>query len=392
MIPPLRLASSFTLTALLIGFVSASCGLDTSGTDTAGDDGGGSMTLDASGLFDGPTTSDAHGGLDATHLGDVVTADAAPPTDGASHVDAGPPVDAAVDASVDAAPPPDSSVVCSEANGCITIPGGWSLVAVETTQADACPTGFAGTAPNNVVETPTVPASACGCGACDVTTPPSCAAVPVNVYYDGFGCLQGQCGCAGQPAQNANAHAGMCNTDLYTGGTTGFDFRFAPGPATGGACSAPVAELTQNVTYAGHERVCVQDSPTSGNCSGDQCTPGFAAPYRACISQSGHQTCPAVFTTAHYVGNAASYTCAACGCAPEAKCDGTMTYYTDTMCSAGAKAFTADGTSCAASGGSMYGSYEFAGTLATSSTTCTLTAGAPSNVALTNELTVCCQP
>jgi hypothetical protein len=394
----LRLASSFALTASLLAFVSASCGLDTSGTDTALDDDG-AAPLDASGSLDTSLPSDAHGAADAVHLGDT----SAP--DGAHATDASPPLDATADAiadatppadaSLDASPPPDSSPVCNSSNGCITVPSGWSLVAVETSQSDACPSGFSANPANNVVEGPTVGANACGCTPCTLTTPPSCTGVPVDVFYDGDLCPAfPACGCAGVPASNQNAHADECNTDLYTGNLAGLDIKFVPGAPAAGTCSAASVENTQNVTYAAHDRVCVQDTPSSGNCTGDQCTPTLPTPYQACIAQAGHQTCPAPFTASHDTGSGADYTCGACGCATSttAKCEGTMTYYTDTMCMNGAKTFDADGTTCASAGAGAYGSYIFAGMLGAGTTSCSATAGAPSVVTLANELTVCCQP
>jgi hypothetical protein len=396
----LRLFSSFALTASLIAVVTASCGLDTSGTSALGDDDDGAVPLDANGLFDTSTSNDAQGSLDATHLGDSGTTDGAHPND-ASPLDATQDVTQPIDATpVDATPvdatPLDSSPVCTTANGCYTIPsGGWVLVASETSQADACPTGFATHGPTDAIEQPNVGANACGCATCSVTTQPSCTGVPVSIDYDGFGCPQTPaCGCTGNPSQNANTHAGTCNTDLYTGPVTGLDLKFTPGAPAAGACTAASTENPQNVTYGGHDRLCVQDSATSGNCVGNQCTPDLAAPYKACIALPGHQSCAAPFTVLHDLGSGADYTCGACGCTTSttSKCDGTMTYYTDNTCSSGAKTFDADGTSCASAGTGMYGGYIFTGVLGAGTTSCSATAGAPANVTLANELTVCCVP
>ena len=67
-----------------------------------------------------------------------------------------------------------------------------------------------------------------------------------------------------------------------------------------------------------------------------------------------------------------------------------MTYYTDNMCTMGAKAYPADG-SCNASGtsGADKG-YIYTGALTSSG--CKATPGAPANVTLQSEQTVCCAP
>lgn len=367
----------------------AACGLDIEGTLIPDADAGvpsdGNVVdviVGADGGADG-TPGDA--AQDAT--ADVTAQDALADTSVADAARDTSAMDAPADTSPDTSTP-DSST-CTLANGCIVVPSGWALVAVDTVaSAPACPTGFAAAGASDVVEGPNAGATACGCQACSVGTQPDCASGAVKVAFDFGG---GGCGMAGAPPQNNNTPAGSCGTDLYMGSLNNLNLKYTPPAPTGGACTSAGQLQKQNVTYAGHARVCRPDTPTSAGCNGNQCTPTLSAGYSACIEIAGNQTCPAPMTAKHRVGTDVSYTCGACPCTVGSKCSGTMTLYRDNQCQNNPIALTVD-DACHPSGTNQsYGSYKYTATA--SMVTCAPGAApAAQSVALVGEETICCAP
>lgn len=401
-----RAISVFALVGACAAF--AACGLDVGGSmdvapdaesphDGAGNDApiGVDGALDAS--IDAPTDATMpDGGADAAP---DAAADASMDARADVGADAG--IDSAIDSAADSAPdsspdsapdapvdaPPDAT--CSITNGCVVVPAGWSLVAIDTAQPTAaCPTGFANAAPVDVVESPNVGANACACQACSISTPPDCNAGAVKVFYDLGGM---QCGAAGVPAQNDNNPAGACNSDMYQGSYANLDLKYVPPAATGAACAAPAVQQKQNVTYGSHARTCAPDSAAAAGCNGNECTPSLASPFSACIAMSGNQTCPAPMTVKHLVGTDVSYTCSACPCTVSATCSGTMSLYEDNNCTMGLHPIAADGQCHPSGTNKMFRSYKYAGTA--SNVSCSAgNVPAPQNVALVGQETICCAP
>jgi hypothetical protein len=438
------------LGAAVVGFLlmAPGCGLQLSGLDTSLVDAGGALdatghhppTMDASqsgsssgapgddGSSNGGDGATDDGATDATDA--IVAMDDGPGADDGASGDGEVPGDAAPDAGAttgddggsddasepgadaDAGTPLDATVVndgaasdgasAAESGGggpcgapgstCITVPSGWTLVALASSQTVDCPAGFG--SPSNVVESPNA-SSACSCGPCSTTSPPTCGAGEIGVAYDEtFSVDVGSCDEAATPPMLSNYPAGSCGTDLYTGGSyESFDIKYTAPGASGGVCSAP--GVTGSLTFGAHDRVCAPTSPAAANCVGDTCAPVLAAPYTACLASTspGSVACPAgTFDVAHVVGTGASFSCSACPCAVSATCSaGTVTLYTDATCSRGATSFTTgDCTNVALSttNASFLG-YKFHGGTA-SNVSCSATPGTAEDVTLTAETTVCC--
>ncbi len=272
-------------------------------------------------------------------------------------------------------------------------------MAFAPSQGTACPNGFATASPTEVVEGPNT-TNACACGTCSVGTQPTCAAGAIATFYDIHGPATNTCGLPANPAQLGNNPAGACDTDLYKGNEDGLDLKFVAPGASGGQCTS-AGQATGNITYASQDRVCTADNGQAAGCNGNQCTPNLAAPYLACVAQTGAVSCPAgsAFTQQHTVGTSVTLTCSACGCNVSATCGGHVALFTDNACKNGETDIAAD-SQCHAGpaagtggiGGTDFGSYEYVAD-APSNVACastgTSTAG---NVALTSEGTICCVP
>ncbi len=368
----------------------AACGLDIEGTLV--DDGDAAAPLDgnvADVILGADGGADVTSGDAASDVGDgSVTDGSMADARDASGLDAASDtaIDVQLDAPRDVAP---DTATCTLATGCIVVPTGWTLVAIDTVATPpACPTGFAGAAANDVVEGPNAGATACGCATCSIGTQPDCSSGAVKVAFDFGG---GQCGTAGSPPQNNNTPAGSCGTDMYTGTLNNLELKLTPSGPTGGACTSAGALQKQNVTYAGRARVCQPDSPAAAGCNGNQCTPTLPAAYSACIAMAGNQACPAPMTVKHRVGSDVSYTCAACPCSVGAKCSGTMTLYRDNQCTSMPHVLAVDDVCHPSGTNQSYSSYKYTGTA--SNVTCAPGAApAPQNLALVGEETICCAP
>jgi hypothetical protein len=358
-------------------WLSTGCTLGLAGLEAPGVDGSASTTT-------GPDASD----LDQASLGD----DASSPSHPIPRGDAGGPGLGSHDASTPDSPPvgPAPPDACTNAAGpCVVVPSGWALVAFAPSQATSCPAGFDAAPAQNVVEGPQA-SGACGCGACSVTQPPSCASGAIAVAYDKD--FSGSCDLVAMPSPLGNAPAGSCGTDIYQGSYATFDVRYAAPAPSGGACTSPGVQMSGGVTYASQDRVCQSGGPQAASCDGGVCRPTVAGPYAACIAAPGAVACPpGSLSVAHQVGTSASLSCADCSCAVTASCSGTLTLYTDTTCTTGPYAISTDvcvGISSAAT----YKAYEYTGAAAKDVGCQAGTPAAAQSIALADEQTVCCAP
>jgi hypothetical protein len=374
--------------ALVVGsvLVTAACsvgvgGLRASSTDDAGGSSVGPADVESP---DATSTSSGGGHLSPGDGGTPSTA-----ADDASDSD----TDAqAEDAGITMTRPPFDASACDDASGpCVVVPGGWTLVAFAPNQASACPAGFDSAPSTDVVEGPDASA-ACSCGSCSVTSMPSCSAGPVDGFYDYRATVAGgTCDMPDTTPTLANNGPGACNTDIYSSGTySSFDVEYVGPPPSGGACTAPGTPEGAAVTYAFMDRTCAPDSPQAANCVGDVCRPTLPPSYGACIATAGVQACPqGPLGVQHIVGASASFTCGGCGCTLSSTCAGTITLYTDTRCSTGAKSIPS-GDCVAITADVTYESYKFAGGAPTNVTCKSATTGPGQGVTLTGEETLCC--
>lgn len=393
----------------------AACGLSTEGVESSGIGGPDSSTThgdDANGsdLDVGPAPV-ADAATDSRRASDAPLHEPDARTDARSDTDA--PTDASEggeresgetgeDAPVDApATGPDagdtgtSAVACDGGPGCVVVPPGWTLVAFASSQSAACPAGYA--TPDDLIEGPDA-SNACSCSACTVTGPPSCASGSVAVYYDTVTAPgSGQCGTPGVSPMLDNSPAGQCGSgsDVYHGDYSLYDIEYIPPPASGGSCSAP-GSATGAVTYAAQDRTCVPQTPQAAGCVGDACMPDLAAPYSACIMQSGVAACPpGPLGVQHLAGSGVSFGCSACGCSVSATCTGTVTLYTDTKCTKTGVTIPADGscnriTTLAGPGTHVYEAYTYAGNAPTSPSCTASGTSSAENLALAQQVTLCC--
>jgi len=260
-------------------------------------------------------------------------------------------------------------------------------VAFSASQAAPCPAGF--DTSGDVVEGPSA-AGACSCGACSVTSPPTCTAGPVPVSYDyDTTAAAGTCYMTASPSPLSNSPPGACLTDIYQGDYSTYDARYDAPPASGGACAAPGVSNAGGVTYAGRDRVCESSSPASAGCTGNVCRPMVSGGYQACVAIAGDAACPSgPLSVAHHVGASAQATCPDCDCTVTAACSGTITLYTDTACKKGGTSL-ATGV-CQFVGDEAFKAYVYTGA-SPQKVACQATP--PSSgpvVSLVSEATVCC--
>jgi hypothetical protein len=352
------------------------CTLGLGGLEAAGGDGSAPTTT-------GPDAS----GLDEASPGD----DASPPSHPIVGGDAGRPGSGNHDASTPDGPPvgPAPPDGCTNAAGpCVVVPSGWALVAFAPSQASSCPSGFDAAPAQDLVEGPQA-TGACGCGACSVTAPPSCAAGAIAVAYDED--FSGTCDLVAMPSPLGNSPPGSCGTDIYQGSYATFDARYAaPGPS-GGACTSAGVQTSGGVTYAAQDRLCQPTGSQAASCDGGVCRPTLAGPYAACIATPGAVACPpGSLSVSHDVGTSASLSCAACSCSVTGTCSGTLTLYTNTTCTTGPYAISTD-VCVAISSAATYKAYKYTAAAA-KDVGCQAGAPASANVALAGEQTVCCAP
>jgi hypothetical protein len=363
----------------LVPVAFAACGLEVTGLQDVGHDGGVVPTTDASGGFasdsGAPTGSKDANGSTPTPESGTAEDDAPSETDDDS-----------------GGPPPPPPIPCDASAGCYVLPTGWSIIAFASNQTAACPDGFALAAPNDLVESPT--AGGCTCsGPCTVGTAPTCASGAITAGYDVNNPI-GSNTCGTPASTQNNDPPGGCDTDVYTGSFTGLDLKFNPPPASGGQCSSP-GQASGMVTYGAQDRACQPDSTQSAGCTGDACSPNVPAPYAACLVHGGNVACPAgvPFTVQHTVGSGATVVCTDCDCAITADCSGTVEFFTDTACSKGELDIGADG-GCqsgvpASITPTMFGSYKYVAN-APANVACTPNGTSTGTATLTHEQTICC--
>jgi hypothetical protein len=276
-------------------------------------------------------------------------------------------------------------------NPCTAVPAGWALVAFASAQSSPCPPGFDSAPASDLVEGAAPGASACTCGACGVTTPPSCASGAVAGYFDySATAAAGTCYLPDTMPLLSNDPPGACLSDVHQGGYTTFDVRYnAPAP-TGGVCSTPGVPNAAALTYGAHDRVCAANDVAAMNCSGTSCDPNLTAPYEACIAAPGNVACPpGPYTVAHAVGFSGSFDCADCACKITSTCSGTLTLYSDANCQKGAYPI-ATGVCVDVTSAASFETYQYKANAPTKVSCQAGAAGAPQNVALADPETVCC--
>jgi hypothetical protein len=349
----------------------AACGLALSGLEEAAGDAGTLPSGDGgNGFFDAPLSASDDGSPEPSEAGE-----------GGIGTDN--------DARVVTVTPCEAGTV-----GCYVIPTGWSLVAFAPNQSAACPSGFAIAAPTNLVEAPNA-SSACTCGTCTVSAPPTCANGAITSSFDVNNPI-GTNTCATAGGTMNNNPPGACDTDVYTGNFDGLDLKFIPPTAADGQCATP-GEATGTVSYGAEARACQPDSPAAAGCTGDTCTPPeIAAPYAACIVRGGAVACPGgPFSVQHVVGTSATVNCTACNCTVSADCSGNVELFTDTACMNGELVIAADaGCHPGAPAGILattFGSYKYVANAPTN-VACASSGSSTGSATLTHEQTICCAP
>jgi hypothetical protein len=263
----------------------------------------------------------------------------------------------------------DGPASCDMAR-CPSIPDGFQPVRLAQSKS-SCPAGWS---ESDVVSQPTAGDGACSC-ACNVTNP-TCDTGTITRTLDNTSTPT--CGSAGA---SFLANQGGCSpTNLGIGYP---HYQVNAPPPSGGSC-----------TWDAHVDTSKVASSPAVLCSPPASCQGAICDGPVCVSHDGDVDCPAPFSNKTLVGTSATADCGACpaSCTIDAKCTGTLKFFTDQQCSQGEVDFTADGT-CADSPTSVYGpyySYSYVGSV--DSATC---AGTPPTATATAKLdgatTVCCQ-
>lgn len=314
--------------------------------------------------LDGYTDGDGSVVLDATSdtpQSDVVTSDVAPKDGGT-----------------------ETGPVCNtQTSVCVPdLPSGWAWAVYDPDARVACSTGY-GT-PTDVSEGIDAGAASCNCGC--TTTNPDCHS----------GTLAIQAG-SNNTCNNINTQTdvadGGCNT-LTQFTTSNNSVAVTPPNPVGGSCTASPSQTIPAVGYAHQGRTCAYEAgaPGPGCANGEVCVPN-PAPFNACVSQVGTQTCPTAFPTQHIVGSKIADTrgCTACGCTFDAgSCGGTLTLWTDTGCSNNQTAIPATSTCTKANGNNRtWHGYSY---VPQPTATCAGSAVAPDGgVAFSDLTTICCK-
>jgi hypothetical protein len=274
-------------------------------------------------------------------------------------------------------------------SGCIVVPPGWTLVVFTPTQSVPCPTGFAQQPPTDLSEGPNA-GNACACGACGVTTQPSCPIQPIGVHFGSVPAATPVCGMTAPSFPNGKP--GLCNNDVQRPATPIIDIAFAAPSSTGAACASPGQPQAGQVTFASQGRACVPDSAASAGCSGTTCTPSVTSPYAACIMSPGQVDCPpGPSTMKHLVGTGVTFSCSDCACSVSAACTGSVTLFNDAngTCDPNNLVATivADGTCHPAP---IFTTYQYSGNPPTGVLCSTTGPSSASGVVLQNPATLCC--
>jgi hypothetical protein len=353
------------IAAVSVALLSAGCGLDLGGLAAALPDGGAI-----------PAPVDGAGPDASVQPDDASSPDSAGPRYVGPSNEAG----------------PSASLPCSASSGpaCMVVPTGWAFVAFAPDRSSPCPSGFVDS-PSSAVEGLDAGIS-CGCGACKITTPPSCASGPVGVFFDMKGNGPGQCGTMANPSPLKNTPPGACGTDLFTGDYSKDDVEYVAPPPTGGTCTSEGLPR-----FTSEDSVC-KPGPGSANCSGAVCSQMLPSPYQPCIAAPGDVACPVGQMSArHVVGTSSAVVCPPCPCTVTSQCSGTITLFKDATCTSGGRAIPtgqcvpiSDTGMGMGMGGVSYQAYQYAGGPPASLACETTDAGRPGGGTLAAEETVCC--
>lgn len=252
------------------------------------------------------------------------------------------------DTSTDA---PSEPPICSGKPGDCKdpVPEGWLRVGYVGDHSAFCPPGFDEI---DVRADPIVPADACSCDQCEITSEPSCTEGEVTTYFGD----NGACGTAGLVLANANP--GQCTQLGTNGGTLSKNFMATPPPPKGGTCSLKATLDDAKIDWV-EGRMCV---PTSEPCAMELCQGGGM--YAECLLRDGDNDCPPAFPTKRPVlGDNHGVTCGECSCAVEATCTGKLEVFTDSNCSSGKLTLDVD-DSCADVGAvDTYHRYKYIGSV-----------------------------
>jgi hypothetical protein len=175
---------------------------------------------------------------------------------------------------------------CTTGACSIPAPPGW-IVVLFGPPTSPCP---AGSLDVPLFEDATVPPNACTCGACDVTTPPSCSQGTIATNLDNFAAPS--CDLTGG---SLPANDGGCVVQNFN---LGMHIKVTAPPPTGGACNAPSTVPASAVTST-HSHACA--APSCEACA----APGVVA----CAITNGDQACPPDLPTKHLVGQRAEAHC-----------------------------------------------------------------------------------
>lgn len=279
----------------------------------------------------------------------------------------------------DAVDEPGPPLPCTTPPGaCVgAVPGGWTLVAYETSRAKGCPANFT---QQDVVGGPQAQAGACDCG-CNVTKQPVCDVGSIPFKVTGANC--------GSAGVTANVNGPNC-TNLGAA-TIADHVQGAPIPPSGGTCTAPTITDPNKVTVT-PARQCVAPN----ECKEDVCNGVVPSGFSACISRSGAQTCPLGWNANQpiVIGTGVDLACTGCTCQVNqtSTCTGaTMALFNNNNCSGNpVSTLTVDGNcNVPASVGSSVDHFKYQATL---NTVCQATgAKTPTTLDVTGKLTVCCK-
>jgi hypothetical protein len=346
--------------------------------------------LDERGIV--PSGSPEGGSKDAARLLDGRVPDA-PRQDAPGSDTSFPDAPAATDGQGGLCPtPPDCSNPACVSDGYVCTPAapdsGWSIVAVDFTGADACPSGF-GTS-YAVVSAPTGGPASCGC-VCSVGSSPSCVVGKIDIEI-------------------TNGGSAICNNpvtwDAADGDCTATSATFAASvkvtgtpAASGGSCSgSPTTTLPPSGSTTSY--VCpLTGAPSTTGCSGGQVCIAKSSAMSQCVAQSGSVACAGAYTVSHDVGTSVTdgRTCTGeCACGgPAGSCSAeSWTFYSNNDCTGTAYPVNLDG-SCDPTGFSGTSAFSYRYLATPTGTTCGAPTSTPTpsgSLSLAGAEQICCLP
>lgn len=256
---------------------------------------------------------------------------------------------------------------CDASRCNLVIPDGFTLMTAAD-GAGACPSGFE---KRTLITDPVATQGACTC-ACNVTQKPDCTKGNIARGLD----YQNQPSCS-TPGTTLPAN-GSCTPLWQAISTQGWHYSASLEPS-GGACTFD-AKVDDSKVASQPLALC--EAPA--NC------PGAACGANACIGKAGDVACPASFPNKRIAGTKANVACSTCGaCTLDAKCDGTLSMFTDQNCTYGQTDFPVDGSCNANQYVRTFYSYAFQGSLKKAD--CSAAPPSTATASLDQPTTVCCQ-